>query len=178
MFHQSSVWKTTEIKTLWVGLEGSERTIHRGEFSLHHYYKHKTFDEKMLLISALCLTVSSITFILYNNPSLKNLKTWVGIFRVGVFLIPEKPYYIKDVQKQPFADVLQNKCSWKFCRIHEKTLVLESFFNKVAGLKRPQHKCFPMIFAKFSRAPYNKTPYTIKIANGLSKSTILYQIKQ
>ena len=63
------------------------------------------------------------------------------------------------------------KCSWTFCRIHEKTLVLESFFNKVAGLKRPQHKCFPMIFVKFSRAPYNKTPYTIKIANGLSKST-------
>ena len=45
------------------------------------------------------------------KPGWEYLKTWVGIFRVGVFLIPEKPYYIKDVQKQPFADVLQNKCS-------------------------------------------------------------------
>ena len=37
-------------------------------------------------------------------------------------------------KKQPFADVLQNRCSWKFHNIHRKTLVFESLFNKVAGL--------------------------------------------
>ena len=41
-------------------------------------------------------------------------------------------YYIKSVQKQPFADVLQNRCSWKFCKIHSKTPMLESLFDKVA----------------------------------------------
>ena len=41
-------------------------------------------------------------------------------------------YYIKGFQKQPFADVLQNRCSGKFCKIHRKTHMLESLFNKVA----------------------------------------------
>ena len=45
-----------------------------------------------------------------------------------------EPYYIKGVQKQPFADILQNRCSWKFCKIHRKTPVLESLFNKVAHM--------------------------------------------
>ena len=31
------------------------------KFSLHYYYKHKTFDKKMLLNFSWCLTVSSIT---------------------------------------------------------------------------------------------------------------------
>ena len=48
------------------------RIVHRGKFSLHYYYKHKTFDEKMLLIFSSCLTVSSVTFIQYNNPNLNN----------------------------------------------------------------------------------------------------------
>ena len=37
-------------------------------------------------------------------------------------------------QKQPYADILQNRCCEKFCNIHRKTSVLESLFNKVAGL--------------------------------------------
>ena len=60
------------------------------------------------------------------------------------------------IQKQPFADVLQNKCSWKFRKFHRKTPVLKSLFNKVAALKacnfikkRLQHKCFPVNIAKF-----------------------------
>ena len=40
-------------------------------------------------------------------------------------------YYIKGVQKQRFTDVLQNMGSLKFCKIHRKTPMLESFFNKV-----------------------------------------------
>ena len=38
-------------------------------------------------------------------------------------------------KKQAFADVVQNRCSKKFRAIHRKTSVLESFLNKVAGLK-------------------------------------------
>ena len=47
-------------------------TVHWGEFTLHQYYKHKTFVEKKLLNFSLCLIVSSITFILYNNQILNN----------------------------------------------------------------------------------------------------------
>ena len=77
-----------------------------------------------------------------------------------------EPCYIKGVQKQPFADVLQNRCPWKFCKIHRKTPALESLFNKVAVLKRLHHKCFFMIFVTLLRTRYNKIPYTIKIAFG------------
>ena len=35
--------------------------------------------------------------------------------------------------KQSFADVLQNRCSEKFCRFYRKIRV-ESLFNKFAGL--------------------------------------------
>ena len=37
-------------------------------------------------------------------------------------------------QKQPFADILQNRCSQTFCRFYRKRLVLESLFHKVADL--------------------------------------------
>ena len=53
----------------------------------------------------------------------------------------------KKLQKQSFADVLRNKCPWKFCKFLWKTPLLESFFNKVPGLKRLQQ---PVKFAKFS----------------------------
>ena len=39
------------------------------------------------------------------------------------------------MQKQPFANVLQNRCSYKFPDIHKKISVLESLFNKVAGFR-------------------------------------------
>ena len=58
-------------------------------------------------------------------------------------------------QKQPFADVFQNRCSEKIRNIHRKTSVLESLFSKLAGLKackkRLQHNCFPVNIAKFLR---------------------------
>ena len=47
-----------------------------------------------------------------------------------------EPYYINGVQKQPFADVLQNRCSRKFCKTHRERPMLESLFKKVAHLKR------------------------------------------
>ena len=39
------------------------------------------------------------------------------------------------MEKQPFGNVLQNKCSYKFPDNHNKIVVLESLFNKVTGLK-------------------------------------------
>ena len=56
------------------------------------------------------------------------------------------------LQKQTFRDVLQNRCSWKFCYIHRKTTVLAeglktcNFFKK-----RLQHRCFPVNIAKCLR---------------------------
>ena len=38
-------------------------------------------------------------------------------------------------QKQSFPDVLQTRYFWKFHKIHRKTSVLESLFNKVAGVQ-------------------------------------------
>ena len=53
-------------------------------------------------------------------------------------------------------DVLKN-----FLKFHRKTPVLESLFNKVAGLcnfikKRLQYRCFPVKIVKFSRTPISK----------------------
>ena len=62
--------------------------------------------------------------------------------------------------KQSFANVLHNRCSEKSSKFHWKTSVLESLFNKVAGLKtcniikkRLQHRHFPAKFVKFLRTP-------------------------
>ena len=38
------------------------------------------------------------------------------------------------IQRQSYADVLQNKCFHKFHNIHRKTPALGFLFNKVAGL--------------------------------------------
>ena len=43
------------------------------------------------------------------------------------------------MQKQSFADVLQNRGSLKFCNIQRKTAVLESRFNKRTGLQLYQN---------------------------------------
>ena len=37
---------------------------------------------------------------------------------------------------------------------HRKTPVLESLFNKVEGLQKPQHMCFPMNIAKFLKTSF------------------------
>ena len=39
-------------------------------------------------------------------------------------------------QKQPFTDVLQNSCSWKFWNIHRKTPVLESLLKSYMWMLR------------------------------------------
>ena len=67
------------------------------------------------------------------------------------------------VQKQPLEMLCKKKMFLKFCKIHWKTPVPIFFFfsNKIAGLwsatllkKRPWHRCFSMIFAKFFRTRF------------------------
>ena len=43
--------------------------------------------------------------------------------------------FLTRIQKQPFANVLQIRCSQKFRNIHRKAPVLEFSFNKVADLR-------------------------------------------
>ena len=61
-----------------------------------------------------------------------------------------------NIEKQPLAHVVQNRCSLKLRNIHRKTTMLESRSDKVAGLeacnlnkKRFRHWCFPVNTAKF-----------------------------
>ena len=67
------------------------------------------------------------------------------------------------VQKQPPEVFCKKGCSENFFEFHKKTPVLESLFNKVAGLrtwnvikKTLQHSCFPVSFVKFLRTPILK----------------------
>ena len=67
----------------------------------------------------------------------------------------------KKLQKQSFADILQNRCSQKFRKFHRKITVLESLLSLYVGLKtcnfikrRLQHKCFPVKSVRFLRAPF------------------------
>ena len=53
-----------------------------------------------------------------------------------LFVQVEKQHKRKNSQKQPFTDFLQNSCSENlFLNNVKKTTVVESPFNKVAGLK-------------------------------------------
>ena len=89
----------------------------------------------------------------------------------------------KQLWKQLFEDVLQNKCSQKFGKIHEKTPGASLFFNKVAGLRpaillkrRLWHRCFPMNFAKFLRTPFfYRTPPVAASATGIFHKLVSYE---
>ena len=60
-----------------------------------------------------------------------------------------------------FADVLQNRCSYKFRKFHRKTPLIGSLFNTVAGLdafnfikKRLHYRFFPVKSTKFLETPF------------------------
>ena len=73
-------------------------------------------------------------------------------------------YFLKKkryVQKQPPEVFCKGRFSWKFRKIHKKTHFQSLVLNKVSGLrsatllkKRLWHRCFPVNFAKFLRAPF------------------------
>ena len=50
------------------------------------------------------------------------------MFQLNVFLIRLFPYLIL----QSRSEAAVRMCSWKFCKIHSKTFMLESLFSKVA----------------------------------------------
>ena len=80
---------------------------------------------------------------------------------LGVLGFEELTSFNRLSQKQPFADVLQNRCSKKFRNIHRETTVLESLFSKATFIKackfvkkRIQHRCFPVNIVKFLRTAF------------------------
>ena len=64
------------------------------------------------------------------------------------------PFGSLTLQKQSFADVLQNRCSLQFRKFHSKTPVLESLFNKVTGLAS-----FPVKLTKILKTPFYTETY-------------------
>ena len=54
--------------------------------------------------------------------------------------------------KRSFADVLQNRHSYKFRKAHRKARVLETATSIKKGLN--QHRCFPVKLAKFFRTTF------------------------
>ena len=75
------------------------------------------------------------------------------------------------MQKQP-PEVFRRKCFFfKFRKFYRKTPMLEYLFNKVrknVAIKRLQHRCFPVKFAKFLR--------TLTFEEHLPKTASLYEI--
>ena len=70
---------------------------------------------------------------------------WIfSFFKAGIFIVRKVLHYLFNFQKQSLADLLQNRRSWKFRKLHSKTLKSKSFFNKVAGLKA----CVPAALLK------------------------------
>ena len=74
-------------------------------------------------------------------------------------------FSIEYLQKQSFADVLQNRCSESFAKFMGKhlrqSLILKNFQAEDLQLyfkKRFQHRCFPVKLAKFLRTLFYKTP--------------------
>ena len=79
---------------------------------------------------------------------------------MGIYLKEHLPYTfcITFTGLWSLADVLQNRCFYEFYDMYRRTSVLESLFNKIAGLrtcnfikKRLQHRCFLENIAKFLR---------------------------
>ena len=88
----------------------------------------------------------------------ENAKKLLDKKKKNIYLKKENNYCSKlqsvyncKLQKQPPDLFYQNRCSWKFCKIHGKTPVPESFFNKATGL---WHRYFSVNFAKFLSTPF------------------------
>ena len=68
---------------------------------------------------------------------------WISKWRLATldFYVTSRLSY--QFEKQPFSDVLQNRCSWKFCNIHRKSPVFVVFLMKLHAtlLKREFSTC-------------------------------------
>ena len=81
------------------------------------------------------VSTSQIADILHFNDKDYQVFRWKLIINSKVF----QYFWISHIdslklQKHLFADVLQNICSKKFRNTHREVPILESLFNKVAGL--------------------------------------------
>ena len=64
-------------------------------------------------------------------------------------------HFAKSAQKQPYADVLQNRCLARF--LQQENSRAGVLFNKASYnlmRKRLQHRCFPVIIVKFFEDNY------------------------
>ena len=69
--------------------------------------------------------------------------------------------FLLKMQKPPSEVFYKKACSLKYRKIHSKTPLPESLFNKAAGLrpstilkKKLWHRCFAVNFAEFWRIPF------------------------
>ena len=102
-----------------------------------------------------------INFFFINDIFLCKLKTSLEacFLRRNSYILADPFLIIK--QKQPFADVLPNRHSWKYGNSHRKTSVLKSLLNKVADLKdcsfikkKLWHTCFHVNISKCLRTAF------------------------
>ena len=75
---------------------------------------------------------------------------WFNFFYLSC-LVFSCVYSFSQNKKQSFANVLQNRCSWKFRSIHRKTLALESLFNKIADLKAGKETPTQVLSCKYCK---------------------------
>ena len=90
--------------------------------------------------------------------------------------IDKKTFFIK---KQPLEGFSKKGVLKKFRKIHLKTHVLESYFNRVSGLrvvtllkKRLQHRCFQINFMKFLRTPFLQNTSVICLTVSFHKEVL------
>ena len=90
--------------------------------------------------------------------------------------IDKKTFFIK---KQPLEGFSKKGVLKKFLKIHLKTHVLESYFNRVSGLrvvtllkKRLQHRCFQINFMKFLRTPFLQNTSVICLTVSFHKEVL------
>ena len=67
--------------------------------------------------------------------SLNLVKNWPSSNFLSVVVAEVDWFQNSPNKKQPPEVFCKKRCPWKFRNIHRKTPVLESLFNKVAGLK-------------------------------------------
>ena len=106
--------------------------------------------------------------------------------KLNCYTLQKQPSEMFNFQKKPFEDVFQNSRSQKFRNIYRKTAILDSLFNKVAGLKvcnfikkRLRHWYFPVNIAKFLRTPILKNIFKwllLKIEMNSLRNILLYYL--
>ena len=97
----------------------------------------------------------------------QNRAKWRYQFEVNINYIVFQPFSkTKQFQKQSSELFWKKGVLKNFCKLHMKTPVLESLFNKVAGLqdcnfikKRFLHRCFLIKVLKVLRTPVLKNMY-------------------